>query len=93
MQSVMWFMATGLVTRRRQWSAYVATGVLNGEASKLRVEVEAQTDSGDPEKQCERFAQKPSHLKRNCSVEHGYVAVPSRLSRTYDGVRQTWRRH
>ena len=38
---------------------------------KLRVEVEAQTDSGDPEKQCERFAQKPSRLKRNCSVEHG----------------------
>ena len=57
---------------------YVATGVLNwcseqvaSHKRKLRVEVEAQTDSGDPEKQCKRFAQKPSRLKRICSVEHG----------------------
>ena len=46
---------------------------------KLRVEVEAQTDSGDPEKQCERFAQKPSRLKKNL-IRRTRVAVPSRLS-------------
>ena len=66
---------------------------------KLRVEVEAQMDSGDPEKQCERFAQKlhKSRAKAESLEKKLFrrtrVAVPSGLFRTYDGVRQTRRRH
>ena len=38
-------------------------------------------DSGDPEKQCEHFAQKPCHLEKNLFRSHRTrVAVPRRLA-------------